>query len=183
MNCLPRRLKRPPEAEAWKGTVALYRPASRSAWCETPGGPLSAERQRVLAQELSHARAELECSRRAVRNLNEEMARMAVRTFRADDRRRRLREDNRRVQEHVGSTRTRTMAATTQGEAEVTEEQQRRRWRQQQLEVDHDNGQHYNILELETLLKKGGEDPESLARVYGELCGRCREAVRDFIES
>ncbi|KAK8126413.1 uncharacterized protein PG998_002172 [Apiospora kogelbergensis] len=54
-------------------------------------GPLSAERQRVLAQELSHARAELECSRRAVRNLNEEMARMAVRTFRADDRRRRLR--------------------------------------------------------------------------------------------
>ncbi|KAK8056860.1 hypothetical protein PG993_002087 [Apiospora rasikravindrae] len=140
------------------------------------GGPLSAERQRVLAQELSRAQAELECSRRAVRNLNEEMARMGLRKFRAEELRR-LREENRRVQEQI-STRASSMA---QAGVEVTEEgRRRRRW-----EMDH---QHQHLhqqqdLDLKVFLEKGAMNPESLSRVYGQLCGRCRGAVQEFIES
>ncbi|KAK8872934.1 hypothetical protein PGQ11_003448 [Apiospora arundinis] len=152
------------------------------------GGPLTVERQRVLAQELDQARAELECSRRAVRNLNEEMARMSLRKFRADDLRR-VREENRRLQNQISSssssTKTRmttTKTTTARVKVEVAEQGQRRQ-RPKVNHSHHDCPQYYSVPELRTLLQKGEADPDSLARVYGELCERCREAVQDFIES
>ncbi|KAK8048976.1 hypothetical protein PG994_010706 [Apiospora phragmitis] len=133
------------------------------------GGPLNAERQRVLEQELGRAQAELECSRRTVRNLNEELSRMGLRQFR---------EDTRRLQEHNLSTRT-----MAQGGAEATDERRRR------LEIGHhqqrrrQRQQPQQDLDLEVLLGKGERNPESLSRVYSQLCGRCQGAVQDFIES
>ncbi|KAK8089668.1 hypothetical protein PG997_004629 [Apiospora hydei] len=145
------------------------------------GGPLSAERQRVLAQELGRAQAELECSRRAVRNLNEEMARVGLRKFRADELRR-LQEENRRVREHIGTR------ASANASAEVMEEERRRRWRLDS-NFHHREHQHQHQLyqqqglDLEVFLEKGATNPESLSQVYGQLCGQCRGTVQGFIES
>ncbi|KAK7924785.1 hypothetical protein PG985_006839 [Apiospora marii] len=155
------------------------------------GGPLNAERQRMLTQELGRARAELECSRRAVRNLNEEMARMSVRQYRADELRR-LKEDNRRLQAQISSA-----SATARVGVEVLEAQRRRRLgigadrppnsqhnnQHQHHQHQHQHQQKRPDVQLGTLLQKGEKNPESLTRVYGQLCGPCRGAVHEFIAS
>lgn len=143
------------------------------------GGPLNAERQRALTQELGRARAELECSRRAVRNLNEEMARMSVRQYRADELRR-LKEDNRRLQAQISSA-----SATARVGVEVLEARWRRLGTDRPPNKTTNHHRHHKQpdVELGTLLRKGEKNPESLTRVYSQLCGRCRGAVHEFIAS